>query len=314
MIKLSVCIFCLFIPLSYAQAGAILSLKNDVGVITIDNEMPVDSSHDILPIPVEATAPLGVLAEKLPLFDISSDQASNTPNGANRTTIRVAPGETLPISVKLSNFGGGKRVDVLVHYAIYNSIRDEIYSASETVAVETTVSLVKSATIPYGTYPGIHIAKTSITYQGQEFPAVTQFSFMVERKFFGIFQSDFFSYMFIVVIIGVFMFFLGNILVKHRREMRFIPLDYSNIPHNRRTFYEILSDTIMQMSRRVGDDAITIASKVSGLEIDATTGRILNLDGSPAKIIAELVSEYEKLFGKKVSFSFRKEIEPKGSS
>ena len=61
------------------------------------------------------------------------------------------------------------------------------------------------------------------------------------------------------------------------------------------------------MRTRVGDDALLIASNINGLKIDKETGRVLDLTDSPAKIIATLVAEYEKVLGKKVSFSFREE-------
>lgn len=229
----------------------------------------------------------------------------NTSNAGIAT--KVAAGELLPISVKLSNFGGGKRVDVLVKYSIFNNNGNEIYSASETVAVETTDNFIKKIQVPFGTTPGTYTAKTSVTYQGQQVPATTQFSFTVERKILGIFQSDFILYGSIAIIISILLVLLGRLLIKRQRAMRFIPFDYSNIPHSKRTFYEILSDTIMQMRGRVGDDALIIASNINGLKIDIKTGRILTLTDKPAKIIATLVSEYEKRLGKKVSFSFRRE-------
>jgi len=237
--------------------------------------------------------------------DVTKNAQVDTSNAG--VVVKVAPGELLPISVKLSNFGGGNRVDVLVAYSIVTSAGQEIYSSSETVAVETTDNFVKTIQIPFGTAPGIYTAKTSITYNGQLVPATTQFSFTVERKIFGLFQSDFFLYGGITLFASICVVFLGYVLVRRRHKTRFVPFDYSNIPRAERTFYEILSDTIAQMRGRVGDDALTIASRINGLKIDTETGRILDLNESPAKIIATLVSEYEKLLGKKVSFSFRSE-------
>ncbi|TSC95252.1 MAG: hypothetical protein CEN87_264 [Parcubacteria group bacterium Licking1014_1] len=218
--------------------------------------------------------------------------------------VKVAPGELLPVSVKLSNFGSNNRVDVLVVYGIFTSSGKEIYSTNETVAVETTANFIKTIQIPFSASPGAYIAKTSITYEGQLVPATTQFPFTVERKFFGFFQSDFFLYGGISFLLTILAFVLGWVLVK-RRKGRFVPFDYSAIPRDKRTFYEILSDTIMQMRQRVGDDALLIASQINGLKIDKETGRVLSITESPAKIIAVLVSEYEKKLGKKVSFSFR---------
>ena len=63
----------------------------------------------------------------------------------------------------------------------------------------------------------------------------------------------------------------------------------------------------MQMRDRVGDSALIIASNIDGLKIENETGKVLSVTGRPGKIVADLVSEYEKLLGKKVSFSFRKE-------
>jgi len=235
-----------------------------------------------------------------------------TVNGAKVDTsnaglvVKVAPGELLPISVKLSNFGGNHRVDVLVEYAIFSSIEEKIYSTNETVAVETTNNFIKTIQIPFGTLGGIYIAKTSITYQGQLVPATTQFSFTVEKKIFGLFQSDFFLYGGITFLISIFMVFFGYTLIKRRRRtMRLVPVDYSDIPHNTRVFYELISDTIMGMRQQVGENALDIARQINGLVIDEKTGRVLELTEKPSKVIAELVSGYEKALGKKISFSFR---------
>jgi hypothetical protein len=220
---------------------------------------------------------------------------------------KVAPGELLPISIKLSNFGGNSKVDVLLKYGIFSNTGSEIYSTSDTVAVETTANFVKTIQIPFGTNEGIYTAKTSVSYQGQLVPATTQFSFIVEPKIFGLFKRDFFLYGGITIFVSFFVLLLGYILVKRHRRGRFTVFDYSNIPHSERTFYEILSDTIMQMRGRAGDEALIIASQIDGLKVDKETGRVLSIDENPSKIIATLVYEYEKFLGKKVSFSFRKE-------
>ena len=222
-------------------------------------------------------------------------------------SVKVAPGELLPVSVRLANFGGSTRVDVLVTYSIVNAAGKEIYSTSETVAVQTTANFVKNLQIPAATSPGIYTAKTSIMYGGQLVPATTEFHFTIERKFFGLFQSDFFLYGGITLLIAVLTMVLSWVFIKRRGRGRFAPLDYSNIPRGKRTFYEILSDTITQMRLRVGDEALVVASHIDGLKIDTETGRVMEMVGPPSKIIAALVSEYEKTLGKKVSFTLRKD-------
>ena len=220
---------------------------------------------------------------------------------------KVAPGEFLPLSVKLLNFGSQNRVDVDVSYEILNKKGERVHFIKETVAVETTASFVKTIQIPFDVSPGEYTAKTYISYQGQLVPAVSSFPFKVERKIAGFFQSDFIYYLGFTLFISILTLIFGHTLMKHYRKNRLSPIDYSDIPHDLRIFYEILSDTIMEMRERVGDDAISIATKIDGLKIDKDTGRVLELSSSPAKIIATLVSEYEKLLGKKVSFSLRPE-------
>lgn len=100
---------------------------------------------------------------------------------------------------------------------------------------------------------------------------------------------------------------LGSFLFRHSRKVRYALLSYSSVPSDKRIYFEILSDTIMQMRTRVGDDALKIAENIEGLKINKETGRVLSFAEHPSKIIATLVSEYEKLLGQRVSFSFRRE-------
>jgi hypothetical protein len=227
--------------------------------------------------------------------------------------VRVAPGEMLPISVKLSNFGGGKRVDVQVNYLIISDKNSDetlgpklkVYTATETIAVETTNSFVKTIQIPFDTSPGVYTAKTSILYKGQEVPATTEFSFRVERKILGLFQTQFYLYGGGMLLLSVSMVIIGYSIVRRHSSSRFTPIDYSNIPRDERVFYELISDTIMGMRQKVGDRALEIVASIDGIVIDEKTGRILKLSRTPSKIIAELVAGYEKTLGEKVSFSFR---------
>ncbi|MBX4200496.1 hypothetical protein KW786_00020 [Candidatus Parcubacteria bacterium] len=222
-------------------------------------------------------------------------------------TVRVAPGELLPISIKLLNFGGGHRVDVTITYGIFDQSGRQIYATSETVAVETTATFVKTIQVPFEASPGKYIARASLVYQDQVVPATTQFPFIVEKKFFGLFQSDFLTYGGITVAIVLVAVIISNLFLRRRKLNRLSPLDYSNVSSDKRVFFEILSDTIMQMRLKVGDPAIEVASHINGLQIDPRTGRVLDITDNPSKVIALLVAGYEKYLGEKVSFSFRDE-------
>lgn len=224
--------------------------------------------------------------------------------------VKVAPGEILPVSVKLANFGGGKRVDVQVNYKITsNESSKTLLTSSETVAVETTNDYVKTLQIPQDAAAGLYTIETSIAYQGQLVPASTTFTFTVEPKILGVYRSDFYLYGSIAAVLSFCIVILGYFLAKKRHEgiKRFAPLDYSNVPKRDRVFYELVSDTVMNMRQEVGSKALLIAARIDGLTIDQNTGRVIKIAGRPSKIVADLVLGYEKSLGKKVSFEFRHE-------
>lgn len=220
--------------------------------------------------------------------------------------VRIAPGELLPVSVKLVNFGNSKRVDVNITYTIDSEDGHQIYETSDTVAVDTTNNFVKPIQIPFDTAPGVYAEKTSIVYPGQAAPANSGFKFRVEKKILGLFQEQFWLYGVVTFILGFATVLVVYFLAKRRDHSRFSRIDYSNIPKGERTFYELISDTIVDMRRKVGDRALDVATSIDGLTIDENTGKIIKLTRSPSKIIAELVSGYEKILGEKISFSFRK--------
>ena len=238
-----------------------------------------------------------------------------TQNAAVKTSsaglaVKVAPGEILPVSVKLANFGGGKRVDVQVNYKVTsNETNKTLFTASETVAVETTNDYVKTLQIPQDAAAGLYTIETSITYSGQLVPAATTFTFTVEPKILGVYRSDFYLYGGITAVLSFCIVLLGYFLIKkrHGATKRFAPLDYSNVPKQDRVFYELVSDTVMNMRQEVGNKALEIAAGIGGLVIDKNTGRVIKITGSPSKIVAELVKGYENSLGKKVSFAFRHE-------
>lgn len=291
---------------------AVITVGPQSFVLNAENKSALESRPQVRVFVTEGQAPKPSSTEPLPnlpqgetnLFDISLEPQVQT-SGAGLVS-RVAPGEFLPLSVKLLNFGNNNKVDVTISYKITDTLGKVIYSADETVAVETTATFVKTIQIPFETIPGRYIAKSSIIYLGQVTPATTEFPFTVERKILGIFQSDFLLFGGIISLVSILMLVLGRALVKRRRKVRSAPLDYSEIPSDKRVFYELISDTIMTMRLKVGERALDIAKQIGDLSIDEKTGRVLKLTGQPSKVIAELVLGYEKALGEKVSFSFRR--------
>ena len=220
--------------------------------------------------------------------------------------LRVAPGELLPISVKLVNFGGGKKIDVTINYQILDSNNTVEVDETETVAVETTASFIRNIQIPNGLPPGKYTAISNISYEGQEIPATSKFQFTVEKKIAGIFVSQLILYGIIILLVGVAFAIVSRLLIKHRQASRITPHEYPDVPKQDRLFYEIISDVIMQMHHHIGDKALEIARNIDGLVINKNNGRVLEINKDPAEIVALLLLQYEKNTGKKMSFAPRK--------
>jgi len=219
---------------------------------------------------------------------------------------RIAPGEFLPVSVKLVNFGSEKRVDVLVDYKILDSGGREIYSESETVAVETTASFVKRIQLPYNLKTGSYTMITELNYSSQEQPAVSKFPFQVENKIGGFFKSDLIIYSSFVLLLVMGTILITYFLTHHKGIYKVVRNDYSHKSKEEVIYYEILNDVISQMRLRIGDTAIKIAQGIPNLEINSKTGAIINIKKDPAKIVALLIARYEALLGRPISFSIGK--------
>jgi len=243
-------------------------------------------------------------AQELPETEVLEKRP--TIEASNLFVTKVAPGEFLPISIKVLNFGGPERIDVTITYYIFNDRDEEVYQSTETVAVETSSTFTRIAQIPFGSKPGNYVAKASIVYKGQSDPAVTQFPFVVEEKIFGLFKTDFYRYNIIFLPVSLFMLWVGYGMVKRRKLSRLSPFNYEKIDQDKRIYFEIISDTITEMRLRVGDRALEVASSIHGLKINKKSGEVLEITEQPFKVIALLVSGYENVLGQKVSFSFRK--------
>jgi hypothetical protein len=239
-----------------------------------------------------------------PALTVESKTAEVKTSGASFVS-RVAPGEFLPISVKLMNFGEGRRVDVTINYQILDSNNVVVLTESETVAVETTASFVKNIQIPNDFTPGKYIASSNIIYEGQEVPAGSNFEFTVEQKIAGIFVSQLIVYGIITVVVSIVFVAVSRLIIK-RRICRFTPYEYSEVPKQKRLFYEIVSDIIMQIRCRVGDRAIEIAGNIDGLIIEKESGKVLGINKDPAEIVALLILQYQKEIGKKTKVLPRK--------
>jgi len=214
---------------------------------------------------------------------------------------RVAPGETLPIQVKLMNFGDGEKVDVTINYKILNPLGKLVIHEKETVAVQTTASYIRDIKIPEHFSEGKYTSVTEIEYNGQKVPATSQFQFSIEKKVLGIFLSRFIVYVIIGIVLAVILILAGR-FIRRRRRSRFEAHDYSKIKKEERVFYELIGDMIMQMRYQKGRRAIELAQKIEGLVVEEESGKVLDINKDPAEIVTLLMIYYKKEFGKKADF------------
>lgn len=215
---------------------------------------------------------------------------------------KFAPGEFIPFSIKLLNFGSLQRGDVTLDYQILDNKKIQITSATETVAVETTASFVKRIPLPVNLKPGNYTLTTSLTYPSQKQPAVSQFNFVVENKIAGLFQSDLIILFVVIIVVLSILLFILYLLIKRNRSRSQVSFDYGDRPKNQIIYYEILSNIINQMRLRIGDSAFEITEGIPDIEVNNKNGKIINIKKEPAKIIALLIFRFEKYSGQKISF------------
>lgn len=229
---------------------------------------------------------------------------SADPSSGDLPVLEIAPGEFLPISVKLTNFGSKKEVSVLVNYEIQDGSGKVFFRLSETVPVENTISFVKNIQLPITLPSGEYFAFSKINYPDQTAPAISKFEFSVKRKVAGLFLDQLAIYFLVIIFVAAGFFVLSRVLIG-RRAGRFTLLTYDDIPKAERFYFELISDIISHTRKRAGDRAIGLAAEIDGLVLDETDGRVLNISKDPAEIIALLILKYEKAFKKKIKYQPR---------
>jgi hypothetical protein len=244
---------------------------------------------------------LAFLLNSFASYSLAQDlPAQQIKTSGEAKALRVAPGELLPISVKLLNFGAGTKVDVTISYQILDADGGQVkVNETETVAVQTTASFIKNIQIPNDLPPGRYIATSNIVYAGQEVPATSKFEFTVENKIAGIFVSQLMLYGGFTLFIGLIFAIISHLIIKGRIS-RLAIHEYSQVSKPSRIYYEMVSDMIMQMHNSVGDKAYEMADTIDGLSIDKDTGKVLNINKDPSEIVSLLLVRYQNLFGKKL--------------
>lgn len=215
--------------------------------------------------------------------------------------MEVLGGDRLYFEIDIKYPENTRRKDLRLEYQI---IEDGEIIASEKVlrAIETQASFLDYIAVPRGAKNGIKELKVIITdYQelNQEVFATFRVLKIKNKTETYFYSAGFALFAAIFAITQI-------VLIKRKiRISRLAPHEYSEIPREERIFYEITSDIIMQMRSRHGDKAMGIAKDIEGLVIDDSSGRVIRIKKSPAKIIALLILKYEKMLGQRVSFMLR---------
>ncbi len=212
---------------------------------------------------------------------------------------RIAPGEALPLRVRLANFGNQSKTDVSVTFRVVNAYGDLVALEEETIAIETTASIIRNITLPHNVPTGTYTVQVDVRYPGQQAPAQSSYQFRIEKQIVGIFVSDALKYSLIVLLA-----LLASVLAfRHFRRIQTAShYDYSNIPPHERIYYEIIGEIIHEMRLHDGDRVFTLVQKIPGLTVSAG-GRVERIPGNPTGAVATLVKEYERCFGKHANFA-----------
>ncbi|MCX6739610.1 MAG: hypothetical protein NTZ49_00070 [Candidatus Parcubacteria bacterium] len=204
----------------------------------------------------------------------------------------IAPGESLPINIKLLNMGGSGRVDVQLAYRVLDVANNLISEESETVAVETTASFIKQVKIPSNIKPGRYFLLADLKYADQEVPAIAKIPFQVEFKFLGLFLNQL-AILGAIISVGIILVWLLIYFINRPRKIIISRFDYKKVPVNLKPYYELISDIILTMQLHLGDKAVKIANKIMGLRI-SDQGEVLEIKKEPAEIVTLLTVAFQK--------------------
>jgi uncharacterized membrane protein len=153
-------------------------------------------------------------------------------------TKEVNPGQAFRFKVTLYNLGLTKRVDVFINYTIKSIITDEIIAMSkETVAVETSMSFLRSILIPKGTEEGGYTIEATARYDNRTASSVTSFKVVKPFWLFVLLWQIFTNWVtYIILFVAIPSFYLGwkayeKWKAEKRVRARYVrPVDIKKLP------------------------------------------------------------------------------------
>ena len=213
----------------------------------------------------------------------------------------VKAGERLYFELSIKYPENRVRKDLRLTYTLLHG--ESVLAQSKVLrAIETQASFIDYMVVPENVDMGLYTVRVMIEdYENLHKETETTFTVVPNvnkvARLFGV-----------LVLFGitvVILLLIVQIMYTRSRwkKMLYNRHDYSNIPQEKRVYYEMISGVIAQMRARVGRKSISLAQTIDGLTV-SDQGRVDSINRDPSEILAELVHAYKRKFGKNVNFIY----------
>jgi hypothetical protein len=121
------------------------------------------------------------------------------------------PGEKLKYQVTLYNLGLTKRVDVFINYSVKSVEADKVVATDkETMAVETSLSFLRTIDIPEKTEPGLYTIEAVAWYENKSASSVASFNVVKPPWIYSLLLLIFTNWItYVILFIAIPCFYLG---------------------------------------------------------------------------------------------------------
>jgi hypothetical protein len=150
----------------------------------------------------------------------------------------VNPGQNLKFQVTLYNLGFTKRVDVFINYTIKSVETDNIIAKlSETMAIETSLSFMRTIKIPEDTEPGVYTIDAIANYDDKKATSVASFNVVKPSWIVGLLLqivTNWITYLILFVLIPL-IYIIKKLYERYRMKKvyraRYVkPVDLNKLP------------------------------------------------------------------------------------
>ncbi|MBI4095275.1 MAG: hypothetical protein HY438_00275 [DPANN group archaeon] len=139
----------------------------------------------------------------------------------------VDSGSDILVTITLSNFGSPGRKDVTISYFVVDADDNELAIGKETIAVETTTSIVRKINIPHGLPSGQYrfrvVAKTNgLTVKGSSSFQVVSTLGLPAARYFSAKPASLIAAFIVIFVLGVAAVYVNNHVKKDKAVKKFL--------------------------------------------------------------------------------------------